>query len=84
MFDSFSLVKVATRPSVDIILLTWSLDLVRVDTRSGCRSTLVASADPHSYVDIGRLGLAADSLVTASDHFRTPRGQAAFRMQLAF
>ena len=42
------------RALMDIILLTLSLDLVRVDTRSGCRSTLVESTDPHRKVDIGR------------------------------
>ena len=54
-----------------------------MDTRSSCRSVLVNSADSCRTVGIGSQNFAADSSVTASDHFGTPRNQAAFRMQLA-
>ena len=57
--------------------------MVRVDTRSSCRSVLVESADSYRTVGIGSQNFAADNSVTASDHFGTPRSQAAFRMQLA-
>ena len=62
---------------------TWSYNLVRVDTRSSCLSMLVESADSCRTVGIESQYFAADSSVTASDHFGTPRNQAAFRMQLA-
>ena len=62
---------------------TWSPNLVRVDTRSSCRSVLVESADSCRTVGIGSQEFAADSSVTASDHFEKSRSQPAPGMNLA-
>ena len=51
--------------------------------RSSCRSVLVDSADSCRTVGIGSQEFAADSSVTASDHFEKPRSQPAPRMNLA-
>ena len=51
--------------------------------RSSCRSVLVDSADSCRTIGIGSQDFAADSSVTASDHFEKPRSQPAPRMNLA-